>query len=75
MWNNSRQLIGLLGFDYYGQLGDGGTNTDRPYVATYQPVDLGTDRTALAVAAGHSHTCAILDDGSLKCWEITATDN
>ena len=56
------------GSDYYGQLGDGGTNTDRPYVATYLPVDLGTDRTALAVAAGHSHTCAILDDGSLKCW-------
>ena len=63
------------GSDYYGQLGDGGTNTDRPYVATYLPVDLGTDRTALAVAAGHSHTCAILDDGSLKCWGITVTDS
>ena len=56
------------GSDYYGQLGDGGTNTDRTYVATYLPVDLGSGRTALAVSAGHSHTCAILDDGSLKCW-------
>ena len=56
------------GSDYYGQLGDGGTNTDRAYVAAYLPVDLGSGRTALAVAAGHSHTCAILDDGSLKCW-------
>ena len=31
-------------------------------------VDLGTDRTAVAVAAGNRNTCAILDDGSVKCW-------
>jgi len=31
-------------------------------------VDLGTGRTALAVATGEQHTCAILDDHSLKCW-------
>lgn len=31
-------------------------------------VDLGTNRTALSVAAGGERTCAILDDGSLKCW-------
>ncbi|MBK9265096.1 MAG: DUF4215 domain-containing protein [Polyangiaceae bacterium] len=31
-------------------------------------VDLGTGRTAISIAAGHEHTCALLDDGSVKCW-------
>ena len=31
-------------------------------------VDLGSGRRAIAVAAGFSHTCAILDDSTLKCW-------
>ena len=36
------------------------------------PVDLGTNRTAIAIAAGGSHTCAILDDGRIKCWGANA---
>jgi hypothetical protein len=31
-------------------------------------VDLGIGRTAVAIAAGHYATCAILDNGSTKCW-------
>src|SRR3546814_10455118 len=31
-------------------------------------VDLGTNRTAVAIAARYDHTCALLDDGSVKCW-------
>ena len=31
-------------------------------------VNLGTGRTAKAVACGEYHTCAILDDDTLKCW-------
>ena len=32
------------------------------------PVNLGTGRTAKAVSLGKTHTCAILDDDTLKCW-------
>lgn len=31
-------------------------------------VDLGTNRTGLKIAVGFSHTCALLDNGSVKCW-------
>ncbi len=33
-------------------------------------VGLGTDHTAAAIAAGASHTCALLDDGTVKCWGL-----
>ncbi|NDG47367.1 MAG: RCC1 repeat-containing protein, partial [Flavobacteriia bacterium] len=55
------------GLDNYGQLGDGGSNTNTnapPSTA----INLGSGRTAVAVSAGYSHTCAILDNGDLKCW-------
>ena len=32
------------------------------------PIDLGSGRTATAVAAGSSATCALLDNGTVKCW-------
>ena len=31
-------------------------------------MNLGTGRTAVSVSAGTYHTCAVLDDSSLKCW-------
>jgi alpha-tubulin suppressor-like RCC1 family protein len=55
------------GWDYYGQLGDGGTNTDTNAPSS-TAIDLGTGRTAVAVSAGSYHTCVILDNGDLKCW-------
>jgi len=57
--------LNCWGYDVYGQLGDGGSNSDK---TTPVSVSLGTGRTAVAVSAGGLHTCAILDDGSLKCW-------
>ena len=55
------------GWDHYGTLGDGGSATDTNAPSS-TPIDLGTGRTAVAVSAGMHHTCAILDNGELKCW-------
>ena len=55
------------GFDNWGQLGDGGSNTDTNAPSS-TAIDLGTGRTAVALSAGAHHTCAILDNGDLKCW-------
>jgi len=52
------------GNNEFGQLGIGSTTTDW----SPQFVNLGSGRTAMAVVAGDHHTCAILDDNSLKCW-------
>ncbi|KAJ1496166.1 regulator of chromosome condensation 1/beta-lactamase-inhibitor protein II, partial [Baffinella frigidus] len=59
------------GFNSFGQLGLG--NTDHigdaaGEVASLVDVDLGSGRTAVQLAAGYGHTCAVLDDGNLKCW-------
>ena len=53
-----------------GQLGYGNTISigDNEAPGTVAPVFLGADRTAIAISAGGDHTCAVLDDGSLRCW-------
>ena len=60
------------GNNAFGRLGLGDTTTrgDAPgeMGAGLPTVDLGTGRTAIAVAAGSFHACALLDDGSVKCW-------
>ena len=53
-----------------GRLGYGNTTTigDDETPASAGPVDLGAGRRATALSAGHGHTCAVLDDGSVRCW-------
>ena len=51
--------------NYFGEIGDGTTLSDR---TTPVPVDLGVGRIAEGISLGFNQTCAILDDGSLKCW-------
>jgi alpha-tubulin suppressor-like RCC1 family protein len=48
-----------------GRLGYGNTNNKLSPTATSS---LGTGRTAVDITAGGDHTCAVLDDGSVKCW-------
>lgn len=54
-----------------GQLGLGSTETINAMPSELKAVLLGEHR-ALGVAAGQSHTCAILDDGTLKCWGLNS---
>ena len=58
------------GYGGDGQLGYGNTNSIGAHQtpAAAGPVDLGRGRTAQAITAGDVHTCAILDDGSVRCW-------
>lgn len=61
-WGSNAQ--GKLG------LGDANARGDAPgEMGNNLPaVNLGTGRTAKAVAAGENHTCAILDTDEVKCW-------
>ena len=54
-----------------GRLGYGNTNSigDNEAPGSAGPVDLG-GREAVAVSAGDSHTCALLDDGAVRCWGL-----
>jgi alpha-tubulin suppressor-like RCC1 family protein len=58
------------GFNREGELGIGNADTigDNETPAAAPPADLGPGRTATAVSAGDFHTCAVLDDGSVRCW-------
>jgi alpha-tubulin suppressor-like RCC1 family protein len=53
---------GRLGYGNQVSIGDDETP------ASAGPVNIGPGRTAISIAAGRAHTCAILDDGSVRCW-------
>ena len=60
------------GNNSYGQLGLGNLDNrgDDPNEMgdSLPAVSLGAGKTAMALAAGEFHTCALLSDGSVKCW-------
>jgi alpha-tubulin suppressor-like RCC1 family protein len=65
--------IKCWGSNAFGELGIGVNETgwgDQPgEMGNNLPiVDLGSGRTALAVSAGETHTCALLDTHQVKCW-------
>jgi hypothetical protein len=55
---------GQLGYGHNNNLGDGSDEMGD----NLPVVDLGTGRTATAIGTGSQHTCAILDNASVKCW-------
>jgi alpha-tubulin suppressor-like RCC1 family protein len=61
-WGNGGS--GKLGYENQDDIGD--TNTEMGL--NLAAVALGAGRTALAISAGGTHTCAVLDNASLKCW-------
>jgi len=59
------------GSNQHGRLGLGNNNSigdQSGEMAALTGIDLGTGRTATAIAAGGNHTCALLDNASVKCW-------
>ncbi|KAJ1479776.1 regulator of chromosome condensation 1/beta-lactamase-inhibitor protein II [Baffinella frigidus] len=67
------------GYNKYGQLGLGdityrGDNANE-MGTNLASVDLGAGRTAVAVSAGSYHTCALLDDATVKCWGYNGYGN
>lgn len=58
------------GLNFFGELGYGNTTQigDNETPAAAGPVDLGAGRTAVSIVAGVSHTCALLDNGTVRCW-------
>lgn len=67
MWHrcalSSSGGVQCWGLNGYGQLGDG-TTTDRN-----APVDvIGMATEVAAIAAGSTHTCALMNSGNVRCW-------
>ena len=57
-------VLKCWGRNNHGQIGVGsGGDKDAP-----QTVNVGSGRTTTSVYLGYHHTCAILDDQSVKCW-------
>ncbi|MEC7391029.1 MAG: putative Ig domain-containing protein, partial [Candidatus Thermoplasmatota archaeon] len=56
--------VSCWGWNLYGTLGDG-TTTNR--LSPTLTDSLGTGRTAVQVTTGYGHTCALLDNGDIKC--------
>ena len=60
--------IQCWGQNTYGQLGDGSPITRPAPGRSSTPVTVTGITTAIAIQAGIFHTCALLADGTLRCW-------
>jgi len=68
--------IDCWGWNYYGQLGNGGTTgPDCGGLCTATPVQVSGIENAVAVSAGDQHSCALLANGQVDCWGNNSTDH
>ncbi len=63
-WGHNGVSDGKLGLESF----DESRGDDTGEMAALSTIDFGTNRIALQIAAGSLHTCAILDNSSVKCW-------
>ena len=56
-------IVKCWGFGYWGQLGNTSANSFQMF-----PITVSGITTATSVLAGSTHTCAVLSDGTVKCW-------
>ena len=61
-WGDNSQ--GALGRDNMANIGDGASEMGY----TLPVINLGTGRRAIQIGAGDRFTCALLDNGAVKCW-------
>jgi len=59
------------GFGYYGQLGNNTTTDSKVPVTVVDPANTANTLTGIAsVSAGDSFACAVLTDGTARCWGL-----
>ncbi|MSP25312.1 MAG: hypothetical protein EXR75_09145, partial [Myxococcales bacterium] len=68
----SDDTVKCWGYNYFGQLGLGDMSfrgiAPNQMGDALPAVPLGTGKTAKAIGAGVDHTCALLNDDTVKCW-------
>ena len=70
--------IKCWGYGMYGQLGINSSDIYGYYygsIPTMPTVILGVGRTAVDISAGNHHTCALLDNDTLKCWGLNSNSS
>ena len=63
--------VDCWGYGQNGQLGYGNTDNvgdDKGETPAGRTVNVGAGRRVVSIALGDDHTCAVLDDGTLRCW-------
>ena len=56
------------GYNGYGQLGYGNTNSVGGYTTPASAGDVNVGGTVTQITAGANHTCALLSTGNVRCW-------
>jgi hypothetical protein len=77
--NGVARAVKCWGLNNYGELGLGNTTSrgdgGGEMGDSLAAVQLGTGRSAVALALGKYFSCALLDDASVKCWGVNTKQN